>query len=100
MLTSQELARSKDEGSKDEDASMMCGHTMRDGIRNKNIRVKVGVASMEDKNEGSEVKMVRACEEEERKCPGEWHRACEYFSFFNIFIVAFYSCISINCSQK
>ncbi|KAG5624832.1 hypothetical protein H5410_010050 [Solanum commersonii] len=77
VLTSQELARSKDEGSKDEDASMMCRHTMRDGIRNKNIRVKVGVTSMVDKNEGSEVKMVRACEEEERKHPGERHRACE-----------------------
>ncbi|KAG5572595.1 hypothetical protein H5410_062361 [Solanum commersonii] len=48
-LTIQELSCSEDESHGYEDVKVICGHTMRNKIRNEDIPDKVGVTSMVDK---------------------------------------------------
>ena len=49
MLGYKEILCPGDECSKNAHASWMCGNTRRDKVRNKDIRTKVGVASIEEK---------------------------------------------------
>ncbi|KAG5569206.1 hypothetical protein H5410_058972 [Solanum commersonii] len=51
--------------------SWMYGHTRRDRIRNEDIQDKVGSGLFGGQDEGGEVKMVRACEEEIHRCSNE-----------------------------
>lgn len=44
MLVKQECKCTKDEGSRDKDAHMMCGYTRNYEIKNKVIQDKIGVA--------------------------------------------------------
>ena len=49
MLGYKEISCSEDECNRDAHASLMCGNTKRDKVRNEDIRTKKGAASIEEK---------------------------------------------------
>ena len=49
MLGYKEISCSEDECSRDVHASLVCGNTQRDKVRNEDIRTKISVASTEEK---------------------------------------------------
>nr|XP_009606306.1 uncharacterized protein LOC104100708 [Nicotiana tomentosiformis] len=74
VLASQKLSYSEYESSRDEILRRMCGHTRLDNIRNDDIRVKVGMAPVEDKMQEPRIRLTRHVERRSIDAPV---RMCE-----------------------